>query len=200
MLQIKIIRHSERLDFTNPIYWLFCLGHYWADSPLTTNGYKIANDKGKKLISDGFDPKYIFTSPYNRTLATATEIKKTFCHSEIIIEPLLSEYQPNFKHKISLYPDGIPTTYDGEETNFTYPEKYDDFCKRVQFILKKITEKKTDSIVITHGEVLKVLINHIQTIYPELLLDVGNVPYLTTLSFTFDTENNKIVAESIKLE
>jgi broad specificity phosphatase PhoE len=200
MAKIKIIRHSERLDFTNPFYWLFYFGHYWADSPLTANGYTIANDKGKKMVNQ-FNPRYIYTSPYNRTMATATEIKNSFPHSEIIIEPLLAEYQPNYKHKINLYPKGIPTKYDGIETGFSYPETQDQFNRRVKFIISKLIEKNdSDIIIMTHGAVLKTYINYLQEEYPELILDPKDTPYLTVLSFEYDNVNKKIVEESIKIE
>lgn len=201
MVQIKIIRHSERLDFSHPIYWLFCLGQYWADSPLTTDGYQMAYDKGKEMVGNNFNPKHIYTSPYTRTMATSTEIKNSFPQSEIVIEPLLAEYQPNYKHRINLYPNGIPTTYEGQETEFFYPETYNNFLLRVQFIISKLLEKHDDDIiVVTHGEVLKVYINYIQTLYPDLMLDPGSTPYLTTLSFEYDKENNLIVEKSIRLD
>lgn len=201
MVQIKIIRHSERLDFSHPFYWLFCFGQYWADSPLTTEGYQMANAKGKEMVSKDFNPVHIYTSPYTRTMATATEIKNSFPHSEIIIEPLLAEHQPNYKHRINLYPNGIPTTYDGKETKFSYPENYEDFTARVQFIITTLLEKHDDDIiVVTHGEVLKVLINYVQSIYPDLMLDPGTTPYLTILSFEYDKPSNTIIEKSIRLE
>ena len=201
MVQIKIMRHSERLDFTHPFCWLLYFGHYWADSPLTINGHKIAKSKGKQMISDKFDPKYIYTSPYTRTMATAIEIKESFPYSEIIIEPLLSEYQPYFKHRINLYPDGIPTLYEGKETGFSYPESYEDFSKRIQFIVSKLIEKHDqDFIIVTHGEVLKIYVNYIQSLFPDLILDSGTTPYLTTLSLEYDKINNKIIEKSVKIE
>ncbi|AYV85513.1 MAG: putative phosphoglycerate mutase family protein [Satyrvirus sp.] len=51
MVQIKIIRHSERLDFAHPLYWLFCFGHYWADPPLSPKGHITAHEKGKNIGS-----------------------------------------------------------------------------------------------------------------------------------------------------
>lgn len=200
MVRIKIIRHSERLDFTQPFYWMLCIGQYWADSPLTTNGHKNANIKGKELVCQEFNPKHIYTSSYTRMMATATEIKDSFPHGEIVIEPLLAEYQPNYRHRISLYPNGIPTTYDGQETDFCYPESYDNFAERVQFIISKLIEKHdNDLLIVTHGEVLKVYINYIQSLYPELMLDPGTTPYLTILSFEYNKENNTIDMDSVKL-
>jgi len=201
MVQIKIIRHSERLDYTHPFYWLLCLGQYWADSPLTTNGHKIANTKGKEMAANNFSPKHIYTSPYTRTIATSTEINSSFPHSKIVIEPLLAEYQPGFKHRINLYPDGIPTTFNGEITDFAYPECYENFGKRVQYIISKLIEKNnSDFIVVTHGEVLKIYINYLQTLYPGLMLDPGTTPYLTILSFEYDKTNNKIIENTVRLE
>jgi broad specificity phosphatase PhoE len=200
MIKIKIIRHSERLDYTYPIYWLFYIGYYWADSPLTINGHKMANDKGKELASSNFRPKIIYTSPYTRAMATATEIKNSFPDAEIIIEPLLAEYQPMYKHRIGLYPEGIPTTYDGTKTEFSYPESEDFFCKRVIFIISKLIDKNcNDFIIITHGKFLKAYINHLQLLYPDVMLDINNVDYLTTLSFECD-DSKKIIETSIRIE
>lgn len=200
-MKIKIIRHSERLDFTKPLYWLMHIGSYWADSPLTTNGYKMARDKGVKMVTNDFDPRYIYSSPYNRTLATSTEINASFPPSKIIIEPLLAEHQPSYKHTIGLYPNGIPTTYNGQETIFSYPETYDNFVKRVHFIIYNLIEKNNnDFIIVTHGEVVKVFVNHIQSLYPQLIIDPGSTPYLTTLSFEFDKDRGTILPGSVKIE
>lgn len=200
MVHVKIIRHSERLDFSNPFYWLLCFGHYWADSPLTTNGHLMANNKGKELLTNNFNPSHIFTSPYTRTITTATEIQYSFPQSQLIIEPLLSEYQPNYKHTISLYPKGIPTLFNGKPSNFSFPETYDSFKKRIYFVIYNLISKyKNDMIIITHGEVLKTFINYIQDLYPDLILDPGNTPYLTTLSFDIDITNNEIMYDTVKI-
>jgi len=201
MTKIKIIRHSERLDYTNPLYWLVCIGQYWADSPLTNNGHKIADEKGKLIAENDFKPKNIYTSPYSRTMATATVLQKTFPDTTILIESLLAEFQPTWKHRINLYPDGIPTTYNGEPTNFSYPESYQNFSDRVLFIIGKLLEKNDEDIlIVTHGEVLKAYTSHLQRTYPNQLIDPGNTPYLTTLSFEFDRTVNTIVESSIMIQ
>ena len=135
MIKIKIIRHAERLDYTYPLYWIACIGQFMSDSPLTSNGHKTAQEKGKKMALDNFNPKIIYTSPYKRTMQTSTEIQKSFGKAQIITETLLAEYQPSSFHKISLYPDGIPTTYDGKSLGLSYPESYENFTKRVKFII-----------------------------------------------------------------
>ena len=198
MVKVKIIRHSERFDFSHPFYWLFCFGQYWADTPLTTNGYIIANDKGKQIMKDNFNPKYIYTSPYNRTMSTATEIKNSFPESQMLIEPLVSEYQPYRKHTVNLYPKGIPTSYDGKETSFTYPETYEKFLERVNFIITKLIEKNDhDFIIMTHGAVLKAFAVYLQHKFPDLILDPKDAPYLSVLSFDYDSESKQIIENTV---
>lgn len=201
MQRIKIIRHSERLDYSYPIYWLFCFGHPWSDSPLTKKGHNMAKNKGKNLQNEQeFYPGNIYTSPYSRTMSTATAITKSFPKSQIIIEPLLAEHQPMFKDKPKLYPDGIPTTYNGETTDFSYPESYENFIKRVEFIIPKLIEKNTDDIlIVTHGEVLKCFISYLQDKFPDVIMDPGKTPYLTTLHFKVN-ENKEIDGSSIYVE
>lgn len=55
-------------------------------------------------------------------------------------------------------------------------------------------------MVVTHGEVLKVIIRHLQDAFPEVVLDPGNTPYLTTISFIYDKMNGYIIKDSVKLE
>jgi len=204
IIRVKIIRHSNRLDYSNPLKWMFYFGHDWCDSPLTSNGYVNAKKKGQTLaIGQSYNPKNIYTSPYNRTMATATEIKSSFPQTEIIVEPLLAEFQPNpyAAHTIGLYPNGIPTTYDGTPTDFAYPESRDSFNKRVQFIISNLVKKNSsDLMIITHGEVLKSYISHLQNLFPNLLLDPGSTPYLTCLSFDVDKTDGTFVNGSIYLE
>jgi len=210
-MKIKIIRHSERLDYTKPLQWLFYIGYYWSDSPLTLNGHEMARSKGQELAKEiDFDPRFIYTSPYIRTMETATSIQNSFPKAQIIIEPLLAEYQPYYKHTITLFPKGVPATYQGEETEFTYPETYEKHVDRVKFIIQKIIDKHDlrstsvdishDIIIVTHGEVIKTYAEYLLEIYPDTLLDIGNTPYLTTISFEYDTKLNKIIEESIKAD
>jgi len=201
IIKVKIIRHANRLDYSNPLKWMFYIGHHWADSPLTKGGYQNAKKKGFELSVDNYAPKYIYASPYKRTMATATEIKNAFDSAEIIVEPLLAEYQPSYSHGIELYPNGIPTTYEGKETAFSYPETHEGFDQRIQFIMSNLINKNDhDVMIVTHGEVLKSYINHLQNLFPSLLLDPGSTPYLTCLSFEVDKETNTFVNGSIKIE
>jgi len=201
IIEVKIIRHSNRLDFSNPIKWMFYFGHYWSDSPLTEAGYANAKEKGVTLSMDGFVPKTIYSSPYNRTVATSTQIKTAFPGAEIIVEPLLAEYQPRYAHTISLYPNGIPTIYEGNKTPFSYPETLNSFSNRVQFIISELIKKSHSNImIVTHGEILKSYISYLQNLFPNLLLDSGTTPYLTVISFSIDKTNSQFVPGSIRLE
>jgi len=135
-------------------------------------------------------------------METAAEFKHSFPNAEIIIEPLLSEYQPYMRHNITLYPAGIPTTHRGTETSFTFPETYDKHIERVHFIINKILEKHNadeDILIITHGEVLKTFCEYLNSIHPDLLLNIGTAPYLSIISFETD-QNKEIIETSITKE
>jgi broad specificity phosphatase PhoE len=200
-MRVVIIRHSERLDYSNPLLWMVCIGHYWNDSPLTWRGYTMAKERGRKMAESGLKPKNIYTSPYNRTMATANEILRHFPGATLAIEPLLSEYQPSSPHTVSLHPDGIPTTFEGLETEFKFPESETDLEKRVRFIVSKLVEKNNDDIIlVTHGEILKVFTNYLVTAYPDLILDLKGAPYLTSLSFEFDKNTQHIDSSTIQVE
>lgn len=200
-MRVVIIRHSERLDYSNPLLWMVCIGHHWNDSPLTWRGYGMARERGQKLAESGIKPRFIYTSPYNRTMATANELLSHFPGAVLAIEPLLSEHQPSSPHTVSLYPDGIPTTFEGIETDFRFPESTEELDKRVRFIISKLIEKNTEDIIlVTHGEILKVFTNYLVMAYPELILDLRGAPYLTSLSFEFDKTIQQIVASTIHVE
>ena len=133
-------------------------------------------------------------------MATAAEIKSNFPQSQLIIEPLLCEHQPYMKHNIALYPGGIPTTYEGQDTGFKYPEDYEQFTNRVKFIISKLINKHDEDILmVTHGEVLKSFVVELQDRYPAQKLDPGKTPYLTVLSFQLD-EHKNIIEDSICIE
>ena len=200
-MRVVIIRHSERLDYTSPLLWMVCIGHYWNDSPLTYRGYTMARERGQKLAETEIKPKLIYTSPYNRTMATANEILNHFPGAVLAIEPLLSEYQPSSPHTVSLYPNGIPTTFEGVETEFRFPETEEELDKRVRFIISKLIEKNDDDIIlVTHGEIVKVFTNYLVMAYPDLILDLRGAPYLTSLSFEFDKTTQQIIPSTIQVE
>jgi broad specificity phosphatase PhoE len=200
MVVVKLIRHSERIDYSNPISWLFYFGYYWSDPPLSTKGYEDAQKKGEELKKENFFAHQILVSPYSRTIHTALEIAKSFPSCPIVIEPLLSEYQPYYNHRVNLYPQGIPSI-SLDDIEFTFPESYDQFIARVQYIIfKLLRENNNDFIIITHGEFLKCFVNFLQTKFPNLLLDIKNIPYLITVSFEFDKNSSDIIESSIQIK
>lgn len=199
MVHIKIIRHAERLDHTDPLRWFFYFGYFWFDSPLTDNGHRAAREKGREIMSAEFQPKYIYTSPYRRTISTATEIQRSFPSAEISIMPLLSENQSYWQHCTAFFPLGIPTTYESLETQFAFPETYTSFITRCEFILEKILQKKCDVIIITHSELIKGFLTYIQNKHPDIILEPKNISYLSTLSFDYDPVAETIIESSVKL-
>ncbi len=73
MLQkIWLVRHGERLDFVQPEWFNTAIKRY--DPPLSDNGVIQAQDLAQKLKLSNI--KYIFCSPFLRTIQTAYEIAK----------------------------------------------------------------------------------------------------------------------------
>lgn len=200
MVKVRILRHSERTDYTEPYKWVFYTGYCSNDSPLTSRGFDMANTKAKLLANDpDFKPQVIYTSPYTRTIQTAVQMKTIFNDADVIIENLLAEYQESYVHKINIYPTGIPI-YNADGNNFNFPESYADLEKRVMYIIPKLIKKRSsDIIIITHGEVVKVFISYLQQMFPDKLLDPGRTPYLTCIYFEYDTDTDTINKESVKL-
>jgi broad specificity phosphatase PhoE len=195
MVHIKIIRHSERLDYAYPWYWIFCIGQYWTDPPLTLNGHLMAKRKGCELKKE-FDPKIIYTSPYTRTFSTAIEINYSFPEAKIVLQPLLSEFQYFKNHSTSFYPLGIPATFNGKETKFNFPENYEDFEERIIYCINKLIKNaESDILIVTHAEAIKVFAGYLKSIYTDITLEFKNIGYLDTLSF--DYVDNQIIKNSI---
>lgn len=199
-MKIKILRHSERYDYKYPHRWIFYLGHYWADTHLTYEGRKMAASKAKAIKNSPFNAKWVYTSPYIRTMETAVEIKNVFNNCQLVIEPLLSEYQPYWRHNVSLYPCGIPTSHRGEPTEFNFPETKEQHRKRIEYILNAIiSNHKNDDelIIVTHAEVVRTACELLNTKFPDLLLDATVLPYLGELSFEYDKSTDTFVEKSI---
>jgi broad specificity phosphatase PhoE len=78
MGRIIIIRHGNRLDFIDPLWThrldLNLLTKDTTNSPLSECGLKQAQDLAQHLSSNFPNIKYIFSSPYLRTLQTAHPI------------------------------------------------------------------------------------------------------------------------------
>ena len=120
---------------------------------------------------------------------------------KIIIEPLLSEYQYWYPHKTDVYPDSIPCTYNNENTDFTFPESYENFESRVAFIVDKIISCNSNSdtiLIVTHSEFIKSYINFIRKKSPHNILGNDfNIGYLSSVSFEYNKDNAEFVDETV---
>lgn len=203
MLKIKIMRHSERYDHIHYLkWWSSCLWVNISDSPLTENGINMADAKGKELLDNGFCPNVVFSSPYTRTIDTSIEILKYFPKADFFIEPLLSEFQYWYAHTTFLYKEGIPCKYKGEDTNYNFPESYQEFDSRVNFIMEKIIndyKSKNTILIITHSEFIKSYINFIKK-NTETIINEPAINYLTSVTFDYDINNSCIDGKSVIIE
>jgi len=198
---IIFMRHAERLDLTQPFRWLLHLGHHWSDTPLTRKGQKLAYQKGIELSQKGWNIRKIYTSPYIRTMATATQIARSFPSSQIIIEPLLAEYQPYYRHFLDLYPEGIPDS-ESPGQHFRYPEDYAQFGRRVLYTINWILDMDPDNtttLIITHAEFLKYYLEHLRS--SGLNIPEINIEYLSTFSIKYNLiKPPQIIPESFRIE
>lgn len=179
------MRHSERLDYANPLYWLVCLGYYRHDPPLTKRGCDMAEDKAKDMITEHFDPTRIFSSPYLRTTTTASIINKYYPEATLSFDTGLSEYQIWSRHCTSMYPDGI------DHPDYPFPETYEQLKHRTINTIEGIIKSHPgeDILIVTHGAVLRAYIDHINSIIETYkpatpLIETGDLHYLSTLSFS----------------
>lgn len=198
MYTVKIIRHAERLDYTSPIQWFFSFGQYWADTPLTKNGCQSAHQKGLQIIDANFNPRKIYTSPYNRTIATATQIQKCTNNASIVIEPLISEYQQLWRHCTMIYPEGIPRIKSAiNDITFEYPETYEKFIVRVGYALDYLLNNNNDDfVIVTHGAFLTAFMSIYNLENNDI---IPSFTYLSTISFMYDTINHTILRSSVKI-
>lgn len=173
--KIIVMRHGDRNDYHNPLYWIFgyCITRW--DTELSSYGIENSKKVGKEL-SESITPTHIITSPWLRCIQTATIIKNYFPNSELIVEPLLGEYEKKIEY-CTLYPEGR-TEY---KDMFQRPENENTIKDRAQFIKKKLASKYPHSIWITHQRVMK-----------EILSSVVNkeiTKYLGYLSYSVISDN-----------
>lgn len=69
-----VMRHGERMDDAEPT-WLATATRPW-DPPLTEKGHLQAQEKGKKLRSEGFLVTRILVSPFLRCVQTTAAVIK----------------------------------------------------------------------------------------------------------------------------
>lgn len=200
-MKVKIVRHSIRYDSTHMIKWLWKVitgKDMFFDTPLSSQGLLKAEEYGKLLVEPDFNPTKFYVSPYVRTQQTAFEIQKSFPNSEIVLEPLLGEFQAVFHQSLNSYPDGLPGNL--HDIEFKFPESYLGLAGRCQYILNDIIDHNEDVIIVTHSETIRTLAIHFNLVYGANL-NIKDIPYLCTLSFDVKDTNGckKIDYESFKL-
>lgn len=132
---ITLIRHSERLDNTNNNKWIkskrFTENKY--DTPITSNGKKIAKTAYNKLYDSGYkNVDYLYCSPLTRCIQTCLEIKK--------------EIKKKLKKDIK-----IRIEYGLVENNFDGPLIF----KKDKFVIDKKSKKRYLDKNLTLNELIK---------------------------------------------
>lgn len=74
MQNLFVMRHGERMDDADPT-WVAKAARPW-DPPLTEKGHLQAQEKGKKLRSEGLLVTRILVSPFYRCVQTAAGVIK----------------------------------------------------------------------------------------------------------------------------
>jgi hypothetical protein len=91
-----LIRHSERLDFAEEEKWKKSnrFKSNFFDTPLSENGFKIANDKINKILMNinKEDLGIIYSSPLTRCIETSLEFQKVIKNKYKILIPIKIEY------------------------------------------------------------------------------------------------------------
>jgi broad specificity phosphatase PhoE len=216
MSKIVILRHGDRYDYENPLVWLWGFTNRKWDTELSYQGIKHTQIVSQELLDKVFTdnkPTHIITSPWIRCMQTATIIQQYFKDCEIIIEPLLGEYEKTLE-SCTLYPNGRPiefeetreieedtdekqNTIEGSYIEFIRPEDEKNVTDRSVYISEKLKKKYPKSIWVTHRTVMEKI-----TSYYNLQSLIGNSAtccnnntvcksYIGYLSYSVLTENDK---------
>jgi len=149
---IILIRHSERLDRTDPIKWKksnrFKENMY--DTPITLNGINIAKKAINKLFNSNFDKiDYIYCSPLTRCIETALIIKKEIYNKINKDIKLRIEYglvENNFNE---------PIIFDKESDEFIYNSNSNKKYLDSKLEIDNLIMKYIDEIDITYTSIVK---------------------------------------------
>ena len=158
-----ILRHGEIYSGS---WWWWRMTHLVSfdrdDPPLSEGGMQKSEVLGQVLLKEKFVPEAIVVSPFIRCIQTATQIQKSLePTSEVIINPMLGEYEFLWKHLCANYPYGLPASYvhktenGNKKISCNYPETYEDMQKRCEFVAEEIMSRYDNAIFITHGSLVK---------------------------------------------
>ena len=171
---ITLIRHSEKLKNVNKKKWerskRFKENIY--DTPITSNGKKIAKKAFNKLILQGYDNiDYLYCSPLTRCIQTCLVIKKII--------------KKKFKKELK-----IRIEYGLVESNFDSPIKFYNNDKNKCFFDKKSKIKYLDN-ELSLKNIIKKYGNEIdksyksKTKFKDVSFDKNNVYFINTCSTTY---------------
>jgi broad specificity phosphatase PhoE len=153
---VWIARHANRLDFVHPEWFNTAPKRY--DPPLSSDGIFQAYRLGQRLKNEPI--KYIFSSPFLRTIQTADRIAEAL-DLNIKIERGLSEWlNPQWMTKIPElnYSEFLDRKYPRLDRHYVskilpqYPETELQMRQRtVETIKQLVTEYREDMLLIGHS-------------------------------------------------
>jgi broad specificity phosphatase PhoE len=153
---VWIARHANRLDFVHPEWFNTAPKRY--DPPLSSDGLFQAYQLGQRLKGEPI--KYIFSSPFLRTIQTADRIAEAL-DLTIKIEKGLSEWlNPQWMAEIPElnYPEFLDKKYPRLDRHYIskilpqYPETALQVKQRTaETIELLVTEYREDMLLISHG-------------------------------------------------
>ena len=175
------------------------MGQPWSDSPLTPEGTTAARSLGEKWWSDGFDPDLVYSSPYLRTMATATAlINHQPVKAPLQILPVLSEFQPDSPHKLHLYPEGMEVI-EAPGHRYPLPESVSQFETRVATFLDTLctdSPVEGDLLLVTHGAFIRTLAHLLANRSGHDQNPLQEIPYLTEI--TIPVQDGTIDLDSVQ--
>lgn len=159
-MKIYFIRHGESIDDIENRYG------GWADYALTEKGIQTARETGQKLKDRDLKAEAILTSPLLRAKQTAEEIGRAL-NLPIQVFHYLKERNTygllcgmNKNEAKEKYPN-LVEAYENDRPVHGY-EPYEFFLQRVKKMVEKLPSFGYNIVIcITHGKLLKALLNDI---------------------------------------
>ena len=191
-----VVRHGLRIDFTTPD-WVKTAGNPY-NPPLDPKGLEQAGETAERLMNENI--KYIFSSPFYRTLQTASAVAEKL-KVEICVESGFSEWlkAEEFKYMPDLYNlDDMKNEFPLINREYKsivsaeYPESREELDERTEKALEKIIEKyKSNILIISHGSPIK-------SIYKSLIKTVPDdyQPMCSVSRFSFNSDKWKLEIDS----
>lgn len=152
-MKVYFVRHGETEANAKKM-------HQYSRNPLPAKGKRQINALAKKLIDITID--VILSSPFERAKQTSEIISKQL-NTAVEYDEILREIKrPSEIEGKSIQDEEVLRikniiAQNSHNPNFRYSdeENFSDFKKRVSAVLKKLTKRKEENmLVITHGEVI----------------------------------------------